>query len=568
MSTEKMVIKIKEFTPDLIQPNSKTYHNKEQGGSKIVVIGKPGTGKCLAPGTPVLMYDGTIKAVEDIKIGELLMGDDSTPRTVLSTCSGIDTMYKVTQAKGDSYTVNAPHILSLKYKDGIVDIAVTDYLQKDKEWLGKYKGYKVPVEFNEKKIPVNPYYLGYYFGCLDSNVGEKSVIYTQSGLKAFLKNNGQVYEDELSLVKYIHDNKLYRNTNIPDIYKLNLGDIRLSLLAGLIDSIGTYDNNASGFDIVLRSEQLIDDLIFVAKSLGFSANKKSCIKRYGNKSYPVYKTFITGKVSQIPCNIVNLDKKHDKDVSRTRISLTCMGKGSYHGFQLDGNQRFLLGDFTVTHNTTLIMSLLYAKKDIYPVGLVMSGTEDSNHTYSQVFPSTFVYNKYEKDILRNFIQRQKISKEHLDNPWAVVLLDDCTDDPGIFRDPLQQGMYKRGRHWKNLYILSLQYCMDVKPVIRTNVDGTFILREPNLKNRKSLWENYAGIIPDFTMFCDILDNITDNFTALYIHNATTSNDLSDCLFWYKAKPIPKGFKFGCKEYWDFHNQRYNTEYKDPFISYN
>ena len=42
--------------------------------------------------------------------------------------------------------------------------------------------------------------------------------------------------------------------------------------------------------------------------------------------------------------------------------------------------------------------------------------------------------------------------------------------------------------------------MDVKPVIRTNIDGTFILRDSNLKNRRSLWENYAGIIPDFGMF--------------------------------------------------------------------
>ena len=67
--------------------------------------------------------------------------------------------------------------------------------------------------------------------------------------------------------------------------------------------------------------------------------------------------------------------------------------------------------------------------------------------------------------------------------------------------------------------------MDVKPVIRTNVDGTFILREPSVKNRKSLWENYAGIIPDFSTFCTIMDQITDDYTALYIHNTTQSNKL-------------------------------------------
>jgi len=108
--------------------------------------------------------------------------------------------------------------------------------------------------------------------------------------------------------------------------------------------------------------------------------------------------------------------------------------------------------------------------------------------------------------------------------------------------------------------------MDVKPVIRTNIDGTFILREPSLKNRRALWENYAGIIPDFSSFCEIMDQITDDYTALYIHNATQSNRLEDCVFWYKApKNIPDGFKMGCPDFWLFHNERYDSNYVDPIM---
>jgi len=44
-----------------------------------------GTGKCHGINTKILMYNGTIKNVQDIKIGEQLMGDDSTPRNVLSS---------------------------------------------------------------------------------------------------------------------------------------------------------------------------------------------------------------------------------------------------------------------------------------------------------------------------------------------------------------------------------------------------------------------------------------------------------------------------------------------------
>ena len=218
-----------------------------------------------------------------------------------------------------------------------------------------------------------------------------------------------------------------------------------------------------------------------------------------------------------------------------------------------------------TGKTTLIASLLYAKKHIFPVGMVMCGSEDSNGYYRKILPSSFVFNDYDETKVKDFIRRQKIAKQHLANPWGLILLDDCTDDPRIFNNPLQHGMYKRGRHWKMLYILSLQYAMDVKPVIRTNVDGIFILREPLLKNRKTLWENYASIVPDFGTFCDIMDQITGDYTALYIHNSSQTNDWRDCVYYYKAKMIPEDFKFGCEDYYQFHYDRYNPEYVDPFV---
>lgn len=218
-----------------------------------------------------------------------------------------------------------------------------------------------------------------------------------------------------------------------------------------------------------------------------------------------------------------------------------------------------------TGKTTLIASLLYAKKHIIPVGVVFSGTEDSNGFYRQMFPSTFVFNKYDEEQLKKVIARQKIALQHLENPWNVLLIDDCTDEPAVFRKPVQLGLYKQGRHWALLYILSLQYCLDIRPAIRSNVDGCFILRDMNLKNRRSLYENYASIIPDFKLFCSIMDAITDDYTALYIHNATQVNDWRECVFWYKAKPVPKDFHFGSESFWSFHNDRFSQEYTDPLF---
>jgi GTPase SAR1 family protein len=220
-----------------------------------------------------------------------------------------------------------------------------------------------------------------------------------------------------------------------------------------------------------------------------------------------------------------------------------------------------------TGKSTLIKALLYSKKHIFPVGLAMSGSEDSNHAYREIMPSSFVYNEYDEERIKSFIKRQKLAQEHLLNPWAVLILDDCTDDPRIFNTPIQQALYKKGRHWKMLYILSLQYALDVKPVIRTNVDGIFILREPLLKNRESLYKNYASIIPDFKTFCELMDQLTDDYTAIYIHGATQSNEWKDCVFYWKAPITPKDWKFGCDDYWAFHDERFDPNYVDTVTGF-
>ncbi len=220
----------------------------------------------------------------------------------------------------------------------------------------------------------------------------------------------------------------------------------------------------------------------------------------------------------------------------------------------------------------LIQSLIYEKRACFPVGLVMSGTEESNHHFGSkringkrvdgIFPDTFVHPELDLRILEKFVKRQKIAKEYLPNPFALILLDDCMDDPKIFNDKLFHKIYKNGRVWDFLMITAMQYCMDVKPVIRTSIDGAFIFREPNIKVRKALYENYASIIPSFKLFCSIMDAMTEDYTALYVHNRVQSNNVEDCVFWYKAKPVPETFKFGCEDYWNFHFERYNEKYSN------
>jgi hypothetical protein len=110
-------------------------------------------------------------------------------------------------------------------------------------------------------------------------------------------------------------------------------------------------------------------------------------------------------------------------------------------------------------------------------------------------------------------------------------------------------LFMNGRHWKIMLVITMQYPLGVPPVLRTNIDYVFILRENIVGNRKRIYENYAGMFPTFEAFCQVMDQCTENFECLVISNNVKSNKLQDQVFWYKADPH-NDFKLGSKEFWE------------------
>jgi hypothetical protein len=364
-----------------------------------------GGGKCLGNGTPVLMYDGTIKEVQDIKRGEFLMGPDSRPRKVLSTCTGKEMMYRVNPIKGEPYVVNESHVLSLritntgaknvtapngkKYCSGdIVNISVSDYLKGSKTFKHVAKGYQsCAIDFNSNsELLIPPYILGLWLGDGNSKTPGFSTKDAEivSALRSYAKGIGCTIREELAegkcpiyyvvggpskgmkggsnpIVNHLKTYSLRNNKHIPIAYLTASFSDRLELLAGLVDTDG-YVHHA-GFDFVFKVERLANDLCFLARSLGLRAIKKECEKTCCNNGVTgtYYRVHINGDCSKIPTRIKRKQAPKRRQIKShliTGISVEKIGLGEYYGFELDGDGLFLLGDFTVTHNTVMFAGLI------------------------------------------------------------------------------------------------------------------------------------------------------------------------------------------------------------------
>ena len=400
----------------------------------ILMYWSTGVGKCLYIDTPIVMFDGNIKKVQDIKVGDLLMGDDSSPRRVLSLARGTDQMYDIIPDKGDKYTVNKQHILCLKHpyvpkllnncvtwfdikkirrckktfktnrkafdfflnkmseyktSESIVEIEVKDYLNLSERTQTDLKGYRVPIEFPNKHIQTDPYIMGYL---LCGMVPSKSMPpHVFKYLRKF-KNSKQHH-------------------NIPLDYKCNSKENRLKLLAGLIDSDGFVVKNGCEleFSQSLERESFIDDVIYICRSLGFACYKTK-------KRFREWRIRISGHgIDEIPTLRTISKTNVKKDVLMTGIKIKFLKTDTYYGFTLDGNCRFLLGDFTVTHNTCGAISIAEGFKEYMSdmnrrIVVLVKNKNIKNNFYNELI-SDCTGNAYLDFDTKKELQSSNITKE-------------------------------------------------------------------------------------------------------------------------------------------------------------
>jgi len=351
-------------------------HAKTSGGG-IISVGC-GRGKCLAEGTLIPLFNGTYKLVEDLIIGDQLIGDDGTPRTITNLGSGESEMYTIqpniflnkkhenlventwnhgykkysfeTYYYFTPYTVNENHILTLAREitqvDGtkvnkLFDIPLTDFLKLPKEIKNTYKTVKIPLDL------INP---GYVKTQGTEHPNKYEVI-------RYIPNThvtNKYYKHGLEIgcaILWHNDGKIYNSITLSKAirkYETNFHNL-IDFYIGFMNGI-SRGNDAVTYPFKLPitscNYNLFENVIYLLESLGIAY---SICKQEGDSWELPFK------------NYDHITILYDEYITTSYydFEIISKGPGKYYGFTLDGNGRFILEDRTVTHNTVMALKIAH-----------------------------------------------------------------------------------------------------------------------------------------------------------------------------------------------------------------
>jgi hypothetical protein len=337
--------------------------------------------------------------VENIVIGDRLMGPDSTPREVLETHSGRDKMLRIRSKRNGAFDF----IVNMNHTFSVVDnwispekrhyyITGTELIKKNKAINTSHICLEKPwlVEFPKQKeeLPLEPYMLGLWLGDGSHNKPEitnpepeiekyltKFCKYKNMRLVKHLNTCGcptfrmsRDFEVDYELgdhslnpfIEQLRDLGIYSLKKIPEIYLVASEQERLELLAGLLDTDGYLDDrnkstNSWDYEITVKQKEFAKGIAFLARSLGFSASFCLKIGRIATSGFEgeYWRVHITGDLHRIPCKVDRKKVKVKCEEARQSygFSFEELPEDEYYGFEVDEDNLYLDEHFVIQHNS-------------------------------------------------------------------------------------------------------------------------------------------------------------------------------------------------------------------------
>lgn len=202
-----------------------------------------------------------------------------------------------------------------------------------------------------------------------------------------------------------------------------------------------------------------------------------------------------------------------------------------------------------TGKSSLLLDIFSNQRRAWDIVMAFAGSIEARESLRTCIPSPFVHKGFSQDILAQFVaQADKLKEDGIERSFCAIL-DDCMYDKKILKNNIIREIFMNGRHLNMGFFFAVQYLMDIGPDLRCQIDYIFALKENIVSNRKKLWNFFFGVFENYQDFSVVMDRCTNDYECLVLDNRVCSNNVEDCIFWYKASlPIPK-FRLANRAYW-------------------
>lgn len=282
----------------------------------VMLSAHTGFGKCLSPSTLVMSFDGGSVRADEVVVGSLLMGDDSSPRRVISLATGRERMVRIVSEAGESFECNVSHILSLA-----IDTEVSRENKRNGSELR-------------------------YISALHGFRETSRMFADERGLEAFLDCSAESTCD-ISVATLLGLPRDVRRRL--RLFKAGVGRFggleaveRRARYKDLEGRYGEVRDRTVGFPASVPD---LKGILTLARSLGMDAVMGGSLLEAAPGTRSGEKTRLLVSPLRAP---------------HYSFEVEDLGDGRYVGFEIspgDANRRFLLADFTVTHNTVCAMNI-------------------------------------------------------------------------------------------------------------------------------------------------------------------------------------------------------------------
>jgi hypothetical protein len=152
--------------------------------------------------------------------------------------------------------------------------------------------------------------------------------------------------------------------------------------------------------------------------------------------------------------------------------------------------------------------------------------------FKKLFPYVSTYEGYDNAVLKEIAEIQDPSV-HSD---CFLVIDKCHWDNSWQRDHRMRNLFINSRIFHTAVIITLGYPMGVIPILRACVNYVFVGCEKMISNRRRIYEQWGSIFPTFELFCAAMNVLCerDEYTFLVFDNTSTSPNIEDRVFYYKA----------------------------------